>query len=166
MDRKLYGYMIVLALLVFSNTVFAECLEMGSRRFQSDADTYVRHHFVNNRHSRWQAVTDIRTRRHHTSDSNVVIARRVSAVQLQGLKRTAFVKRAFAETRRGRMIHLPELEGRLFAGATKTTRLKKSLYIRNLVLEVDSPRHKRAYVRVNVQSKTYRDRAWKGYSWR
>ncbi len=151
MDRRLLGFFVVLVLLVLCNTVLADHGGFESRRFQSDADAYRRHHYARRHHRSWQSVADFRTRRHHTSNPVVGIDRRVSAIWLEGLKRTAYVYRAFVETRRGRLIQVPELEGRLLTGDSKTVRLRRARYVRNLVLKVDSPRHKRAYVRVSVR---------------
>ena len=170
MDRRLIGFGVVLVLLVFSNTVLADRGLMDSRLYQSAAAAYVPQYYVSKqdwvrkqdrarkqhqarRYSgRWQSVGDFRTRKHHTSEPVVGIDRRVSAIQLEGLKRTAYVRRAYVATHRGRMIHVPELEGRLVAGSSKTVRLHGERYITNLVLEVDSRHHKRSYVRVNVRS--------------
>ena len=163
MDRRLFGFVVVLVLLVLSNTVLADD---GARRIQSDARAYVGHHYGERHHAYWQSVADFRTRRHNTSYPSLGIDRRISAIQLQGLKRTAYVRHAFVETGRGRIIHVPELQGRLFAGYTKTVRLHREVYIRNLVLEVDSPHHKRAYIRVNVRSPADNVHAYRGDSYR
>lgn len=159
MKRSLFGFVVVLALLTVSNTVLAaDCNDMDSRRYQSVADVYVPQYYsskqyrVRKQRVRWQSVGDFRTRRHHTSEPIVGIDRRVSAIQLEGLKRTAYVRRAFVATHRGRMIRVPELEGRLAAGTSKTVRLHRERYITNLILEVDSRHHKRSYVRVKVRS--------------
>jgi hypothetical protein len=158
MDRRLFGFVVVLTLLVVSNTVLADRGDMDSRRYQSVVDVYAppyyssKQHRVRKQRVRWQSVGDFRTRRHHISEPIVGIDRRVSAIQLEGLKRTAYVRRAFVATHRGRMIRVPELEGRLVAGTSKTVRLHKERYITSLVLEVDSRHHKRSYVRVKVRS--------------
>jgi hypothetical protein len=167
MDRRLLGFVAVLVLLVLCNAVWADQHRMGPPRYRSDAEGYVRHDYARRYRGRWLSVADFRTRRHHISDPTVGIDRRVSAIQLQGVKCTAYVRRAFMETRRGRLIHVPELEGRLSAGQTRTVRLNGRRYVRNLVLEVASKRHKRAYIRVNVRSdrKAHAPRRYKYRNW-
>lgn len=166
MDRRLFGFIAVVALLIVCNTVFADDREMESRRIQSHAHAYVGHHHVEKHHGHWRYVADFRTRRHNISHPIVGIDRRISAIQLQGLKRTSYVRHAFVETAFGRVIHVPELEGRLFAGYTKTVRLHRELYVRNLVLEVDSPYHKRSYIRVIVRSPVDNVHAYRRYTYR
>ena len=81
MDRRLFGFVAILALLILVNTVFADD---GARRIQSDARGYARHHYTEQHHAHWQSVGDFRTRRHNTSHPILGIDRRISAIQLQG----------------------------------------------------------------------------------
>ena len=100
----------------------------------------------------WYTADEFQTRTRHRSEPVVRINDKVSIIELEGLKRTARIRRVWIEYKNGQRVRSRALEGYLSRGETRSVHLGRGRFVRDIHFEVSPVDNRRAYVAVNYRT--------------
>lgn len=125
--------------------------------------SYKRDHHHNNRYSdhhkynpaRWQPVQSFRGRSGRDVTRYISVQDKVDALSIQGIKRSLYIREAYALMGNGRWVRVKGLEGYVGRGERLRHRLRNSRYVQKVVLDIEPGRYKRGYAELFVRPARY-----------